>query len=113
MGEDASPFPEEEALFLGSSASGLLWLFFPDALTANLGHRGPLLDQAASEPVSPAGRGAHAAGGLRLGARKGPPAFELRARVSMAQRRRWVARPWVKVEFFQIAEERVQEEGGA
>lgn len=69
-------------MLLGSSPSRPFLLFFPDALTASLGHRLPLLT--ASEPISPAGRGAQVAGGLRLGARKeGPAAFKLRARMSM------------------------------
>lgn len=77
---------------MGSSLpSRLFWLLFPDALTASLGHRAGcrlhLLGPTAAsdgESISEAARGAtHVGGGLRLGATKGPPAFKLRARMSM------------------------------
>jgi hypothetical protein len=84
--------PEEEALFLGSSPSSRLFLLFlPEALTTNLGHRVVchlnLVGPTAREPISPAtARRDNVAGRGCLGVRQCPPAFRLRAHMSMAAR---------------------------
>jgi hypothetical protein len=90
-------------------------LFLPDALATNLGHRAGcrlhLVSPAASEPISPAvaARGDDLAGWGCLGVRHGPPAFRLRAHMSMAAARRlvpwWL---WVGVEKDRDREQRVQ-----
>jgi hypothetical protein len=79
-------------LFLGSSPSPRLFLLFlPEALTTNLGHRAGchlnLVGPRASEPISPAAaRRDDVAGRSCLGVRQCPPAFRLRAHMSMVAR---------------------------
>jgi hypothetical protein len=80
--------PEEEAMFLGSSPSSRLF-FLPEALTANLGHRSDchlnLVAPRAKEPIPPAAaRRVDVVGRGCLGVRQDPPAFRLRAHMSMA-----------------------------
>jgi len=73
-------------------------LLLPDALTTSLGHRAGcrlhLVSPTASEPISPAAAGGDGVAGWGLGVKHGPPAFRLRAHMSIAARGLWLRLAW-------------------